>query len=229
MPAYAAHRRRRPDAGARAGRQPNASDQDVAALAFKTLAVAFGRKILAIVPGRVSTEVDARLSYDTEKTIEQARDIIEHYDAGRHLPRARPHQDRLHLGGHQGRRNPGEGGHPLQPDPALRPAPGRRLRRGQGHPDLAVRRPHSRLVQEGHRQGLRRRRRSRRPVRHHDLQLLQEIRLQDRSHGRQLPQHRRDRRARRLRPAHHRAQAARRARLQGRHLPRKLDPAKAAA
>jgi transaldolase len=57
-----------------------ASDKDVAALAFKTLAVAFGRKILEIVPGRVSTEVDARLSYDTEKTLEQARDIISQYD-----------------------------------------------------------------------------------------------------------------------------------------------------
>jgi transaldolase len=59
----------------------NASDHDVAALAFKSLAVAFGRKILDIVPGRVSTEVDARLSYDTEKTIAQAHDIIGQYDA----------------------------------------------------------------------------------------------------------------------------------------------------
>ena len=58
----------------------SASDEDVAALAFKSLAVAFGRKILDIVPGRVSTEVDARLSYDTEKTLEQARDIIAQYD-----------------------------------------------------------------------------------------------------------------------------------------------------
>jgi transaldolase len=61
----------------------NASDEDVAAAAFKTLAVAFGRKILDIVPGRVSTEVDARLSYDSEKTMEQAHDIIQQYeDAG---------------------------------------------------------------------------------------------------------------------------------------------------
>jgi transaldolase len=57
-----------------------ASDKEVAAYAFKTLAVAFGRKILDIVPGRVSTEVDARLSYDKEKTLEQARDIIAQYD-----------------------------------------------------------------------------------------------------------------------------------------------------
>jgi len=59
---------------------PRATDKDVAALAFKSLAVAFGKKILQIVPGRVSTEVDARMSYDTEKTKEQARDIIKQYD-----------------------------------------------------------------------------------------------------------------------------------------------------
>ncbi len=57
-----------------------ADDKEVAAAAFKTLAVAFGRKILEIVPGRVSTEVDARLSYDKEKTKEQAHDIIHQYD-----------------------------------------------------------------------------------------------------------------------------------------------------
>ena len=59
---------------------PAASDKEVAALAFKSLAVAFGRKILEIIPGRVSTEVDARLSYDTEKSIETARDIIAQYE-----------------------------------------------------------------------------------------------------------------------------------------------------
>jgi len=57
-----------------------AKDSDVANLAFRHLAVAFGKKILAIVPGRVSTEVDARLSYDTEATMKQARDIIKQYD-----------------------------------------------------------------------------------------------------------------------------------------------------
>lgn len=64
----------RKDAGSKA------SDEDVAHLAFKSLAVAFGRKILDIIPGRVSTEVDARLSYDTEGSIAQARDIIAQYD-----------------------------------------------------------------------------------------------------------------------------------------------------
>lgn len=57
-----------------------AVDKDVANLAFQRLAVAFGRRILEIVPGRVSTEVDARLSFDTHKTIEQARAIIKQYD-----------------------------------------------------------------------------------------------------------------------------------------------------
>lgn len=58
----------------------NADEKAVANLAFKRLAIAFGKKILAIVPGRVSTEVDARLSYNTEATIAQAREIIGQYD-----------------------------------------------------------------------------------------------------------------------------------------------------
>lgn len=50
---------------------------------FDKLGVNFGREILQIVPGRVSTEVDARLSFDTEGTIERARQIITLYkDAG---------------------------------------------------------------------------------------------------------------------------------------------------
>lgn len=43
------------------------------------LLVLFGREILKIIPGRVSTEVDARLSFDTERTIEKARHIIKLY------------------------------------------------------------------------------------------------------------------------------------------------------
>ena len=58
----------------------DASDDAVAKEAFKHLAIAFGKKILAIVPGRVSTEVDARLSYDTEATIKQAHAIIKLYE-----------------------------------------------------------------------------------------------------------------------------------------------------
>jgi transaldolase len=59
----------------------SATDAAVANLGFQRLAIAFGQKILEIVPGRVSTEVDARLSYDTNATIAQARSIIAHYDA----------------------------------------------------------------------------------------------------------------------------------------------------
>jgi transaldolase len=66
---------------ARKASPAGSSDEDVAGAAFKTLAVAFGRKILEIVPGRVSTEVDARLSYDTEKSLAAARDIIKQYEA----------------------------------------------------------------------------------------------------------------------------------------------------
>jgi transaldolase len=59
----------------------NASDKEVAMAAAKAMSVAFGRKILEIVPGRVSTEVDARLSYDTDKSIATAHDIIAQYKA----------------------------------------------------------------------------------------------------------------------------------------------------
>ncbi|MFO1246046.1 MAG: transaldolase [Ramlibacter sp.] len=45
------------------------------------LLVRFGREILAIIPGRVSTEVDARLSFDTNATLTRAERIIELYQA----------------------------------------------------------------------------------------------------------------------------------------------------
>ncbi len=58
----------------------SADEKKVANLAFKQLAVEFGKRILKIVPGRVSTEVDARLSYDTQKSIETAHEIIASYE-----------------------------------------------------------------------------------------------------------------------------------------------------
>ena len=45
------------------------------------LAVNIGLEILNIVPGRISTEVDARLSYDTQATVEKARKLIALYNA----------------------------------------------------------------------------------------------------------------------------------------------------
>ena len=67
--------------GARATLGADASQKDVVTLAFDRLAVAFGLKILEIIPGRVSTEVDARLSFDTEGTIAKGREIIAQYEA----------------------------------------------------------------------------------------------------------------------------------------------------
>ena len=49
--------------------------------AMDKLAVNFGLEILKIVPGRASTEVDARLSFDTEATVTKARELIELYEA----------------------------------------------------------------------------------------------------------------------------------------------------
>jgi len=53
----------------------------VVGLAVDRLAVEFGLRILGIVRGRVSTEVDARLSFDTAKTVEKARYLIGLYEA----------------------------------------------------------------------------------------------------------------------------------------------------
>lgn len=48
--------------------------------AMDKLAVNFGLEILKIVPGRASTEVDARLSFDTEATVDKARELIALYE-----------------------------------------------------------------------------------------------------------------------------------------------------
>src|SRR5690606_33696564 len=47
---------------------------------IQQLLVAFGCAILEIIPGRVSTEVDARHSFDTRATLELARDLIARYE-----------------------------------------------------------------------------------------------------------------------------------------------------
>jgi transaldolase len=59
-----------------------------AARTMVALAVGFGRKILDLIPGRVSTEVDAALSFDTEGTIARAHEIIAAYEAAG-VPRTR--------------------------------------------------------------------------------------------------------------------------------------------
>lgn len=49
--------------------------------AFDKVCVNFGCEILKIVPGRVSTEVDARLSFDIEGSVQKARELIALYEA----------------------------------------------------------------------------------------------------------------------------------------------------
>jgi transaldolase len=62
------------------GKEKGGSDHaKQAELAMDRLAVLFGLEILKIIPGRVSTEIDARLSFDTEGTIKKAREIVALY------------------------------------------------------------------------------------------------------------------------------------------------------
>jgi transaldolase len=67
--------------GARLTLGADASAAEVVSLAFDRLAVSFGLKILEIIPGRVSTEVDARLSYNVDATIAKGRELIAQYEA----------------------------------------------------------------------------------------------------------------------------------------------------
>ena len=54
--------------------------QGDAGLACDRFAVAVGKDILGVIPGRISTEVDARLSFDTEATLKRAHRLIDLYD-----------------------------------------------------------------------------------------------------------------------------------------------------
>ena len=56
---------------------PNASTSDI----IDHLLIAFGLQILALIPGRVSTETDAQLSFDTQATITKGRHLIALYEA----------------------------------------------------------------------------------------------------------------------------------------------------
>jgi transaldolase len=58
----------------------DAPAEEVVSEALDEISVTFGKEILQIVPGRVSTEVDARLSYDTEATIAKAKKLIGLYN-----------------------------------------------------------------------------------------------------------------------------------------------------
>lgn len=67
--------------GARATLGATADAAQVVSLAFERLAVSFGLKILEIIPGRVSTEVDARLSFNVDATVAKGRELIAQYEA----------------------------------------------------------------------------------------------------------------------------------------------------
>ena len=62
--------------------------ETVPELVVDRLLVRFGCEILGIVPGRVSTEVDARLSFDTQASLDKARELIAAYEA-KGFPRER--------------------------------------------------------------------------------------------------------------------------------------------
>jgi len=61
------------------GKTHGHTDDAKTSIAMDKLAVNFGLEILKIVPGRVSTEVDARLSFDTDANIKKARELIALY------------------------------------------------------------------------------------------------------------------------------------------------------
>jgi transaldolase len=61
------------------GKNTDGSSSQQLAVAGDHLAVAIGCEILKLVPGRVSTEVDSRLSFNTSATVEKARQLIDLY------------------------------------------------------------------------------------------------------------------------------------------------------
>jgi len=67
------------DAAINAAKDQALDPGEVVDIAMDRLAVEFGSRILAIIPGRVSTEVDARLSFDTPATIKKAKTLIALY------------------------------------------------------------------------------------------------------------------------------------------------------
>ena len=115
--------------------------------------VNFGAEILKYVKGRVSTEVDARLSFDVEKTIVKARRLIELYqekgiDKERVLIKIAATWEGVQAA------RAGKRRYPLQPDAYLLRCSGRNRCQCRCHFDLAFRRQNLRLVQEKSRRRL---------------------------------------------------------------------------
>ena len=58
----------------------NLKKNDLIKEAIDQVSVLFGKEILSLISGRVSTEVDARLSFDTDATVKKARKLIKYYE-----------------------------------------------------------------------------------------------------------------------------------------------------
>jgi transaldolase len=69
------------DAAVQYGKSKGGNLENQANAAIDRLLVEFGKEILAIIPGRVSTEVDARLSFDKEATKAKAKELIALYES----------------------------------------------------------------------------------------------------------------------------------------------------
>lgn len=70
------------------GKKKGSGKEEIMTLILEKVFVNFGMEILKIVPGRVSTEVDARLSFDVEGSIRKAKNYIALYEAAG-IPRER--------------------------------------------------------------------------------------------------------------------------------------------
>jgi len=76
MPAYAPHFQE----AVQYGKANGATTDEQVSLAMDKLSVTFGREILKKIPGRVSTELDASLSFNTNACVEKARRLIDMYE-----------------------------------------------------------------------------------------------------------------------------------------------------
>ena len=65
------------DAAVEYGKMHGSSIEEQVDATLDNLLVQFGKEILNIIPGKVSTEVDARLSFDTEASVNKALHIID--------------------------------------------------------------------------------------------------------------------------------------------------------
>ncbi len=159
--------------------------------ALDAVAVDIGSEISGLVPGYVSTEVSARLSFDTDATLARAHSLIERY------ARHGVERERILIKvaatweGIRAARQLERERHPHQPHPAVQLRPGPGLCRCRRHPDLPLRGAHPRLAQgAAARRRLQRRQRPRRALGEAHLRALQGPRLPDHRDGRQLPQQR---------------------------------------